>query len=61
MMTKEQRTRQGVFWAVTIGYGLFYVCRLSINVLKKTQNNSCKIELKDHFQKKRSLSLSQLS
>ena len=34
-MTKEQRTRQGVFWAVTIGYGLFYVCRLSINVLKK--------------------------
>lgn len=35
-MTKEQRTRQGVFWAVTIGYGLFYVCRLSINVLKKS-------------------------
>lgn len=34
-MTKEQRTRQGIFWAVTIGYGLFYVCRLSINVLKK--------------------------
>lgn len=34
-MTKEQRTRQGVFWAVTIGYGLFYVCRLSISVLKK--------------------------
>ena len=34
-MTKEQKTRQGVFWAVTIGYGLFYVCRLSINVLKK--------------------------
>ena len=34
-MTTEQKTRQGVFWAVTIGYGLFYVCRLSINVLKK--------------------------
>ena len=34
-MTKEQRTRQGIFWAVTIGYGLFYVCRLSLNVLKK--------------------------
>lgn len=34
-MTQEQKTRQGVFWAVTIGYGLFYVCRLSINVLKK--------------------------
>lgn len=34
-MTKEQRTKQGIFWAVTIGYGLFYVCRLSINVLKK--------------------------
>lgn len=34
-MTKEQRTKQGVFWAVTIGYGMFYVCRLSINVLKK--------------------------
>jgi len=27
--------RTGVFWAVTIGYGLFYVCRLSFNVLKK--------------------------
>ena len=26
MMTKEQRTRQGVFWAVTIGYGLFKGC-----------------------------------
>ena len=34
-MTKAQRTRQGVFWAVTIGYGLFYVCRLSLSVLKK--------------------------
>ena len=34
-MTKEQRTRQGIFWAVTIGYGLFYVCRLSLSVLKK--------------------------
>ena len=34
-MTEQQKTRQGVFWAVTIGYGLFYVCRLSINVLKK--------------------------
>lgn len=34
-MTQEQKTRQGIFWAVTIGYGLFYVCRLSINVLKK--------------------------
>ena len=34
-MTKEQKTKQGVFWAVTLGYGLFYVCRLSINVLKK--------------------------
>lgn len=34
-MTKDQKTRQGIFWAVTIGYGLFYVCRLSINVLKK--------------------------
>ena len=34
-MTKEQKTRQGVFWAVTIGYGLFYVCRLSLSVLKK--------------------------
>ena len=28
--------RAGVFWAVTLGYGLFYVCRLSINVLKKS-------------------------
>ena len=27
--------RAGVFWAVTLGYGLFYVCRLSLNVLKK--------------------------
>jgi len=34
-MTGEQKTKQGVFWAVTIGYGMFYVCRLSINVLKK--------------------------
>lgn len=34
-MTQEQKTKQGIFWAVTIGYGLFYVCRLSINVLKK--------------------------
>ena len=34
-MRSEKATRQGVFWAVTIGYGLFYVCRLSINVLKK--------------------------
>lgn len=34
-MTEKQKTRQGIFWAVTIGYGLFYVCRLSINVLKK--------------------------
>ncbi|MDO9635300.1 MAG: MFS transporter [Paludibacter sp.] len=28
--------RTGVFWAVTIGYGLFYVTRLSLNVLKKS-------------------------
>ena len=35
-MQKEKAARAGVFWAVTLGYGLFYVCRLSINVLKKT-------------------------
>ena len=34
-MTTDNNRRQGVFWAVTIGYGMFYVCRLSINVLKK--------------------------
>lgn len=35
MMNRDKKIRQGVFWAVTIGYGMFYVCRLSINVLKK--------------------------
>lgn len=34
-MNRDKKIRQGVFWAVTIGYGMFYVCRLSINVLKK--------------------------
>lgn len=35
MKEKINLKRTGVFWAVTIGYGLFYVCRLSFNVLKK--------------------------
>lgn len=37
-MVKEIKNlrRTGVFWAVTIGYGLFYVTRLSLNVLKKS-------------------------
>lgn len=35
-MNRDTKIRQGVFWAVTIGYGMFYVCRLSINVLKKS-------------------------
>ena len=35
MSTNSKASRAGVFWAVTLGYGLFYVCRLSINVLKK--------------------------
>ncbi|HLP04304.1 MAG TPA: MFS transporter, partial [Paludibacter sp.] len=35
-MKKEKDLRRtGVFWSVTIGYALFYVCRLSFNVLKK--------------------------
>ncbi len=34
-MTTDNNRRQGVFWAVTIVYGMFYVCRLSINVVKK--------------------------
>ena len=33
---KVNLRRTGVFWAVTIGYGLFYVTRLSINVLKSS-------------------------
>lgn len=32
---KQNLKRTGVFWAATIGYALFYVTRLSINVLKK--------------------------
>jgi OPA family sugar phosphate sensor protein UhpC-like MFS transporter len=37
-MEKDAKSlrRTGVFWAVTIGYGLFYVTRLSLNVLKKS-------------------------
>lgn len=35
MKENKNLKRTGVFWAVTIGYGLFYVCRLSFNVLKK--------------------------
>jgi OPA family sugar phosphate sensor protein UhpC-like MFS transporter len=35
MKENKNLRRTGVFWAVTIGYGLFYVCRLSFNVLKK--------------------------
>ena len=34
--SSRDRARLGVFWAATIGYGLFYVCRLSLNVLKKS-------------------------
>jgi len=34
--SKKSLQRTGVFWAVTIGYGLFYVTRLSMNVLKKS-------------------------
>lgn len=35
MRESKDLRRIGVFGAVTIGYGLFYVCRLSFNVLKK--------------------------
>jgi OPA family sugar phosphate sensor protein UhpC-like MFS transporter len=36
MENKQTKTAQGfVFLAVTIGYGLYYVCRLSLNVVKK--------------------------
>lgn len=37
-LTEKQRftvQKWGVFLAATIGYGLFYVCRLSLNVIKK--------------------------
>ncbi|MGQ8337800.1 MFS transporter [Sunxiuqinia sp. A32] len=32
----KDKTKLGVFIAVTFGYGMFYVCRLSISVLKKS-------------------------
>ena len=32
---KYNRTKWAVFAAATLGYGLFYVCRLSLNVVKK--------------------------
>ena len=35
-LKSSERTKTGVFLAATIGYGLFYVCRLSLNVLKKS-------------------------
>lgn len=33
--TRYNRTKWAVFTAATLGYGLFYVCRLSLNVVKK--------------------------
>lgn len=33
--TRHTRTKWAVFTAATLGYGLFYVCRLSLNVVKK--------------------------
>ena len=30
---KYNRTKWAVFAAATLGYGLFYVCRLSLNVV----------------------------
>lgn len=33
--TTYNKTKWAVFTAATIGYGLFYVCRLSLNVVKK--------------------------
>lgn len=33
--TRYNRSKWAVFVAATIGYGLFYVCRLSLNVVKK--------------------------
>jgi OPA family sugar phosphate sensor protein UhpC-like MFS transporter len=32
---KYSRLRWQVFLSATIGYGLYYVCRLSLNVIKK--------------------------
>jgi len=32
---KYNRQKWGVFLAATLGYGLYYVCRLSLNVIKK--------------------------
>jgi len=32
---KYKRLRRQIFLAATLGYGLFYVCRLSLNVIKK--------------------------
>ncbi len=32
---RTNRTKWAVFTAATLGYGLFYVCRLSLNVVKK--------------------------
>ena len=32
---QTNRTKWAVFTAATLGYGLFYVCRLSLNVVKK--------------------------
>lgn len=32
---RYNRNKWAVFAAATIGYGLFYVCRLSLNVVKK--------------------------
>ena len=33
---KYKRLRWAVFISATIGYSLFYVCRLSLSVVKKT-------------------------
>lgn len=35
MRSKFNRTRWSIFLSSTLGYGIYYVCRLSINVVKK--------------------------
>jgi OPA family sugar phosphate sensor protein UhpC-like MFS transporter len=32
---RMRRLQWRVFWAITLGYGFYYVCRLSLNVIKK--------------------------
>lgn len=33
--SRYMRLRWSVFFSATLGYGLYYVCRLSLNVIKK--------------------------